>query len=631
MIGWFPAPKKDQLLYDLLSEYHRKSMNLSPQHTMHDLFGSRTACAVFDMPNRLDDLCAQFSEDTVYSAEQFIRNHTLFPLYEPFLPRQRAIAIAAWMKRSDKGGAIHAAIGQMASSVPSVRFLRYCPECVRADTGQYGEPYWHRLHQITGVCICPEHETWLVETDVAPHHHKHCFQGLTPEVLAQRGRSLGPIGSRATCVKVAQGAEWLLDDRVPVLGLDELSERYRARLHDLSLLGWKGDLNTTKLNESFRRYYDGTFLATVGSGLCHDRNENWLTAFLKRTNRSAHPIRHILVQIWLGIEPTRFFEEERTPPAGPFGKGPWPCLNPAANHYRQLTISRAPRIHPHSYTRQPVGTFECKCGYVYRRNGPDPTGKNRFHADRVIKYGELWRKKLTRLMLIEHRGLRGTARLLGVDPGTVHKYATRIIAENLMGNNGEGGAPRDQSLGEPRSLCTTTFYRTRIKELVRNNKRVSRKEIRAMAQKEYAFLYRHDREELMKMLPPNRKPRPRTERVDWKRRDEQMAAGVKAVANEFNTQIPLVRITISAVGRRLGVLALIQGHLDRLPLTKAALKKACESVEDFQVRRVWYVAKEMIGRGEPLVRWRIKRSAGLRSNCSVGVATEIDRIRVEPR
>ncbi len=249
MIGWFPAPKKDQLLYDLLSEYHRKSMNLSPQHTMHDLFGSRRACAVFDMPNRLDDLCAQFSENTVYSAEQFIRDHTLFPLYEPFLPRQRATEIRDWMKRSDKGGAIHAAIGQMASGVPSVRFLRYCPECVRADAEQYSEPYWHRLHQITGVCICPEHETWLVETDVAPHQHKHYFQGLTREILAQKGRSLQPHGSDDKCLEVAQAAEWLLNNRVPVLGLDELCNRYRGFLYKGNFMNCNGVIKQTECSQ----------------------------------------------------------------------------------------------------------------------------------------------------------------------------------------------------------------------------------------------------------------------------------------------------------------------------------------------------------------------------------------------
>src|ERR1035437_1785750 len=38
------------------------------------------------------------------------------------------------------------------------QFLRYCPCCARVDTERYGEPYWHRVHNLPAVHACPTHE-----------------------------------------------------------------------------------------------------------------------------------------------------------------------------------------------------------------------------------------------------------------------------------------------------------------------------------------------------------------------------------------------------------------------------------------------------------------------------------------
>ncbi|WP_408601721.1 TniQ family protein [Paraburkholderia heleia] len=35
--------------------------------------------------------------------------------------------------------------------------LRYCPACLSADLSSFGEPYWHRFHQLPLVSYCPEH------------------------------------------------------------------------------------------------------------------------------------------------------------------------------------------------------------------------------------------------------------------------------------------------------------------------------------------------------------------------------------------------------------------------------------------------------------------------------------------
>ncbi len=54
----------------------------------------------------------------------------------------------------------------MASAVPLVKYFRFCSICLREDVEQYGEPYWHRVHQVAGVLVCPIHQVWLQNSTV---------------------------------------------------------------------------------------------------------------------------------------------------------------------------------------------------------------------------------------------------------------------------------------------------------------------------------------------------------------------------------------------------------------------------------------------------------------------------------
>lgn len=42
--------------------------------------------------------------------------------------------------------------------------LRFCPKCIEYDIRVFGEPYWHRKHQVPGVTVCSIHKISLCET-----------------------------------------------------------------------------------------------------------------------------------------------------------------------------------------------------------------------------------------------------------------------------------------------------------------------------------------------------------------------------------------------------------------------------------------------------------------------------------
>jgi len=49
-------------------------------------------------------------------------------------------------------------------------FFRYCPACAVLDREKFGEAYWHRIHQITGINVCAIHGCLLLKTTVRLHN-----------------------------------------------------------------------------------------------------------------------------------------------------------------------------------------------------------------------------------------------------------------------------------------------------------------------------------------------------------------------------------------------------------------------------------------------------------------------------
>jgi hypothetical protein len=72
-----------------------------------------------------------------------------------------------------------------------------------------------------------------------------------------------------------------------------------------------------------------------------------------------------------------------------------------------------------------------------------------------------------------------------------------------------------------------------------------------------------------------------------------------------------IHVTISAIGREIGQLALLQQHLDKLPRTAGTLKECVETREAFAVRRVMWIAQVCHRNYLHLTRWELERKSGV--------------------
>ncbi|MEH1800495.1 MAG: TniQ family protein [Nostoc sp.] len=168
MLSFFPTLYPDELLYSTLARYHIRSGNKSFKQTDLELFGysSQQVCKV-TLTNNLNYLVKNFPLRSQQTVDNLLQNHTLYPFYATFLMPQEAWLLKDSMSKKLSGSILEIAKVATGSSGESKNFLKFCPGCLEKDTQQYGEPYWHRTHQVPGILVCPTHGVVLWDSCVA--------------------------------------------------------------------------------------------------------------------------------------------------------------------------------------------------------------------------------------------------------------------------------------------------------------------------------------------------------------------------------------------------------------------------------------------------------------------------------
>lgn len=339
-----------------------------------------------------------------------------------------------------------------------------------------------------------------------------------------------------------------------------------ARLSEMGFATAGARIRQQKLEEQFVIFYGHDLLDMLES-MPKQNDHNWLACTTRSMRYAVHPLRQMLLFRFLYGSFKGFLDQSRVE-YHPFGKGPWPCLNKAAEHYREPVIIQC-QITRCSDTGHPVGTFRCECGFSYSRRGPDQSDDDKFHRGRIKSFGSIWVNKLQKCL---QSGLsyRSTADILGVDTNTVIKYADGVIIEHKPGLNVSEKKKKSSHLFKPKEC--------------------------------------------------------KQARVDWEKRDLELSWLVeetcKALLTDQNSNP--VRIRIATIGKRIGKLSMLEKHKDKLPITMNVLSNYLESLAQFQSRRVQWAAEQMNGEW-PLKRWKLVRKAGLRPGYSPEVDGEINR------
>lgn len=494
MLGYFPSPYEDELLYSMIARYGIHTGQLDQKRIINDVFGSKSAAAVPDLPSHLDAFTERVSSIWRIEVDDIIQKHTLAPLYVPFLDPDQADLVLASM-HSTYGGNIHTRAGISASQVKQPSFFRYCSKCIEEQESLVGERYWLRSQQVAGLTICDRHGLRLINTGCRFHQGaKHFFQAAQ-EVPKKAHQRAVPVNALEALV--ATHLNRLLQQNIRTRITKHQWSQFYQQIAKESGLWCLGHIDHSSIAEMISIKFHGSVFENYTS---RQSIGSWSTSLFRKHRRSFNPLLHTLA---------------------------WATLVP------------------------------------------------KYKTEQIIDL--------------------------------VHQLPRRKIIKHNTPVSGVDDAELD-------------FKRESWNSLIKRYQHQGVKQLRCIENGGalYSWLYRHDREWLVRHTPAKKRDFPHY-RVDWQQRDTDLYNMLQKHLKDLQSHPPNRRVSRNYLLSLLGTISSLEKHLDDLPRLRKLLEQSCESVEAFQIRRILCFWEKALREGVQLPVWKLRRLAGLKENTSPNV------------
>lgn len=286
---YFPRLYPDELLYSAIARCRVHLGMGSHKGLLSMLFGDTKVAAVTDLPSHLQVL----ADNTGLDAEELVANHTLFPIYAPFIPKQRRLKLYQAMLASDQPGALGLA-GASTALVKWPEMLRYCPLCFEDMIACYGEPYWRRCWQVQGVDACPEHGCLLLDSSIPFRRaHRHEFHAATPLPC---GRAIPADDASARLAAALAQLLAYRGGRSP--GFAGWSNFYHRLATDCGVRRGK-QVRSDAIWRTIQNTYPWDWL--IANGLWAAEPPPWLLALFRKHRKAFGCLQHLVV--WSSLRP----------------------------------------------------------------------------------------------------------------------------------------------------------------------------------------------------------------------------------------------------------------------------------------------------------------------------------------
>lgn len=306
MLYFFTDPYKDELIYSSIARYHFYCGNTDFKDTLEECFGKRTITPTLEISANIDYLAKEIGGK--YVSEYLINKHTILPYYRNFIDTQKYNEIVNEI-RYIGCGSIYNKLGIIAGGICKKNHICYCPICSEDEIKTYGEAFIHREHQLQGVFLCPHHGMWLEKYPINKNQiSKIEFIKLDVNLLKVNIKQT-KIDHYEKLLKLAKDAYYLLELDLNNIDRRTVLERYKALLYERGLsISYKTTKQNVLYNE-FIKYYGEDFLQLLESRIDNENEYNWLRVITRNSNRTVHPIRHILLINFLTGDIKKFFNQ----------------------------------------------------------------------------------------------------------------------------------------------------------------------------------------------------------------------------------------------------------------------------------------------------------------------------------
>lgn len=485
MLG-FPVPYTNELIYSTVARAGTHFGIESPKELLEEVFGNRKVIATLDLPCHLQKIAGLYPETLNLGVENLVNRHTLFPIYAPFVNEDRRLQCLNWMAGVSQG-AVHLALGVVASRVQQDQSLKYCPKCLEDQQSVYGEYFWCRQWQVFGADCCLEHGQLLTANVERHGYHRHEFFPATPKNCPNNRQNKSSYQSRAVTKQV------------------------------LSILGCPSMLSPT----------------------CHQWTSHYKLIAQSSGSNRGHQIQYKAIK-------QRVIE-----------------------HWGLQWLSA------HGLTVK---------------------------DDQTCWLRSIFRKHRKSFSYLEH--------IVVLDAFLSAGWLFEDEIKSVFSHPKEPYESYKISVSQLVNVSETNIYREKWVSLLRQ---YGVKQARANSGGAvYAWLYRHDRDWLLDVDKQHQLPtKIVNSRVDWKVRDKTIVRSLCKIRDDYESDLSKPRRTMKWFLSHIDHASTVEKKLSNLPLTRLFFDKYCESIEDYQIRRITKIINSVSLDRHNWKPWKILRLSGL--------------------
>lgn len=309
---FFPTPYPDEILYSILARYHERSGNITTVQTAMDLFGRENNIPTVLLPNRIEDLVQNLPRGSIFTADYLLKNHSLFYYFVAFISGEKAGAVRKIIERGNASVAM-LKLGMHTPLAKTNQYLRFCVTCFEKDKLEFGEPYWHRIHQIPGIEICPIHGNMqLMNSSIEIVHREGAKyeaannENCVPKLIEQDSSEFIEQN-----LLIAGEIQWLLGKEWDFLNGTKLRDVLELRLRELGYIEYPDRKRIVKLIPDFEAFW-GESIELVG-GKTSLARRSWIQYLIAQKDCTSFSLRYIFIFLFLGLDMKSIFKPKVDP------------------------------------------------------------------------------------------------------------------------------------------------------------------------------------------------------------------------------------------------------------------------------------------------------------------------------
>ncbi|MGY6204214.1 TniQ family protein [Paraburkholderia strydomiana] len=288
---YFPAPYPDELLGSVFirASHH---LGLTPR-ALHSALSNRSDGELsFVYPCAIAEVTRLLS----MSRREVLLQHTVFPYVCIGLDSARRSDLEEQLSESTAPSGSLRLRSTFPGHIEALSFRRLCRKCQRSDIETWGEDYWHRIHALPGVLVCPIHGSPLHSSRVPLLAHISPKYNVLPHEVPcdQGGESINEAQLRTLASEVEaalrpEASFW--DYCLQSCQHAALSCGYEYRAHAKT---------GTRLAVDFEGYFGRSLLGQLGLSLVARSSGGWPVEVLRgRRPAMQLQLRFILLRMFL--------------------------------------------------------------------------------------------------------------------------------------------------------------------------------------------------------------------------------------------------------------------------------------------------------------------------------------------